>query len=260
MFQIIKNIISNIYNYNFIKVVFGKIINRVKPNRSEEALIWAKSKVKYTTEDFCNLIDRDLFENIRPEIESLNIEAKNILNKLNLKVGGSGNYILLYFLVRKLKPLNIVETGVASGWSSLAMLKGIQKNKCGMLFSSDFPYLRIDKRDYIGILVQDEKLKKNWYLNINGDENALPKIIAQLNDKKINLFHYDSDKSYSGRQFACNILRYNFDKNCIIIFDDIQNNLHFRDYVKNNNKKFIVLEFNKKYLGIIGHDSLLPKA
>ena len=85
---------------------------------------------------------------------------------------------------------------------------------------------------YIGILVKDKKLKTRWHLDINGDEISLPKIKALLGSEKIDLFHYDSDKSYSGRNFALSALKDKFKSNCIIIFDDIQDNLHFKDLVK----------------------------
>ena len=38
----------------------------------------------------------------------------------------------------------------------------------------------------------------------------------------------------------------------IIIFDDIQNNLHFKDFVEENKKEFHVFEFDGKFTGIIG--------
>ena len=40
--------------------------------------------------------------------------------------------------------------------------------------------------------------------------------------------------------------------NCIIIFDDIQDNLHFKDFVEENKINYTILEFNGKYLGAIG--------
>ena len=50
------------------------------------------------------------------------------LSKLEVSLGGGGNYILLYFLIIKFKPQNVVETGVAAGWSSLFILRALKKN------------------------------------------------------------------------------------------------------------------------------------
>jgi len=38
----------------------------------------------------------------------------------------------------------------------------------------------------------------------------------------------------------------------IIIFDDIQNNLHFKDFVEENKKEFYVFELEGKFIGITG--------
>ena len=56
-----------------------------------------------------------------------------------MSLGGGGNFILLYFLTRKFNKV-VVETGVAAGWSSLAILGAFEKNGEGKLYSSDFPY------------------------------------------------------------------------------------------------------------------------
>ena len=46
------------------------------------------------------------------------------------------------------------------------------------------------------------------------------------------------------------------DSKTIIIFDDIQNNLHFKDYVQKSKKDFRVYKFEGKYIGITGLDNL----
>ena len=43
------------------------------------------------------------------------------------------------------KPIKILETGVALGWSSLAFLHAIQKTNCGSLISIDMPLI-----DFLG--------------------------------------------------------------------------------------------------------------
>ena len=43
------------------------------------------------------------------------------------------------------------------------------------------------------------------------------------------------------------------------LFDDIQNNLHFRDFVKKNKSFFCVLEFESKFIGIVGNELLFEK-
>ena len=48
---------------------------------------------------------------------------------------------------------------------------------------------------------------------------------------------------------ALKILGSKINSNTIIIFDDIQNNLQFKDFVEKNKKDFSVFEFEGKYIG-----------
>lgn len=251
--KILLNILKNIStNQNFI-IFFMKIIKRLEKNDSDLAYKWAKENITLSTEQFCRKIDNSLYEKIIIDIKSIEQISRSKLKDLKLDLGGGGNYILLYFLIRKYKPSVVIETGVAAGWSSLSILQAMEKNNKGNLYSSDFPYFRLkNPKKYIGYLVKNSKLKSRWNLNTQGDARALPIFLNLIKNKKIDLFHYDSDKSYSGRSFAYNILKKNFTNKSIIIYDDIQDNLHFRDFVNKNSLKFKVLEFEKKFVGIIG--------
>ena len=100
-------------------------------NTSLEAKEWAKLNTKFTTEEFCKSIDLNLYNEILKDVVLIEKEAKYKLSNLSVKLGGGGNFVLLYFLARKLKPEIIVETGVAAGWSSLAFLRALSKNGFG---------------------------------------------------------------------------------------------------------------------------------
>ena len=92
-------------------------------------------------------------------MDVLKNDANKILSEIQVDLGGGGNYYLLYFLVRKVNPKIVVETGVAAGWSSLSILRAFQKSGFGKLYSSDFPYFRLNKPEkYIGIVTQKEKI------------------------------------------------------------------------------------------------------
>ena len=78
------------------------------------------------------------------------------MENIQYNLGGGADYPLLYFLTRYLNPENVLETGVAAGFSSYAILSALQKNRKGTLYSSDFPYLRIKNPErYIGIVVEN---------------------------------------------------------------------------------------------------------
>ncbi|MFO8109943.1 MAG: hypothetical protein R6U17_05410 [Thermoplasmata archaeon] len=52
---------------------------------------------------------------------------------------GVENAIKLYSLIRKNKPSTVIETGVCNGMSSAAILKALEDNDRGMLYSVDLP-------------------------------------------------------------------------------------------------------------------------
>lgn len=189
------------------------------------------------------------------ETEEVSIQlkkhAQHVLATIPYTFGGGGVYPFLYFLTRYTHPETIVETGVATGLSSYAFLSAMKTNGKGTLHSSDFPYLRLPNPErYIGIVVADN-LKENWHLYIEGDEFNLPKILETVQD--IDLFHYDSDKSYSGRKFAMSKVENRMKKNGIILIDDIQDNSFFYDYVEMRKvSNWKVFEFEGKYIGMIG--------
>ena len=248
-----KNILVNALRAKYFSVTIKKFIKKFDKDTSIEAREWSKNNTKFTTEQFCRLIDQSLYEEILFEIQSIENEAKIELSKLEVTLGGGGNYILLYFLIRKFNLINIVETGVAAGWSSLAILRALKKNGKGKLYSSDFPYYRLkDPEKYIGYLAKNEINKKDWYLTIKGDDVALPEIFKKLGANDIDLIHYDSDKSYFARNNVLKIFEPKISPKTIIIFDDIQDNLHFKDLVEKDKHNYCIIEFDSKYLGIIG--------
>ncbi len=251
-----KNIFINFFKKNNFLVIVKKILKRFEKNTSTEAKKWAIENKKQSIEEFYCSVDATLYNEIKIEIKLIQKFAQNKISKFSHPLGGGGNYILLYFLIRKFKLLNIVETGVAAGWTSLAILRALKKNGKGFLYSSDFPYFRLKNPEkYIGYLAENESNKDNWFLDIRGDEVALPEIVKKLNNNTIDLFHYDSDKSYSGRVNALKILNSKINSKTIVIFDDIQNNFHFKNFVEKSKKDFSVYEFEGKFIGITGLDN-----
>ena len=253
-----KNIIFNLFKLNYFFVIIKKVLKRFEKNTSEEAKKWAKLNAKFTTEEFCKSIDLQLYNEILSDVMLIKKDAEYRLSKLNVTLGGGGNFILLYFLTRKLKPNVIVETGVAAGWSSLAFLRALNKNGKGKLYSSDFPYFRLEKPEqYIGYLAKNEINKINWFLDIRGDDVAIPEISKSLGENHVDLFHYDSDKSYSGRVKVLENLNSKINSKTVMIFDDIQDNLHFKNLTEKMKEKYCIIEFNNKYLGVIGINFLI---
>tara|TARA_Y100000768_G_scaffold388767_1_gene386976 strand:- start:2261 stop:3031 length:771 start_codon:yes stop_codon:yes gene_type:complete len=246
------NIVKFITNPNRFRILLKKVNNRFfdKTGDSKVYLKWMEENY-IDFKDYAKNLDLNLWNEAVKFSEDMEQDAKEKLSHLDFKLGGGGIYPLLYFLVRKLKPNNIVETGVAAGFSSQAFLKALDKNGKGKLFSSDFPYFRIkDGEKFIGIVV-DESLMENWTLYIDGDSVNIPKILEQVST--IDIFHYDSDKAYSSRDKIIRMVLPKMNKEGIILVDDIHNNSQFMDYINTNKiESWRVFKFQGKYIGMIG--------
>lgn len=247
------NFILFCLNYKKLDVIIKKIfirINVFKKKINKKDLINNLNRNKTSLENYMKSENYELYKEAKQFSKALRTKSSKKLRKINYDLGGGGAYNLIYFLTRKIKPKIILETGVAAGYSSSAFLEAINKNKIGKLFSSDFPYFRIPNPvQFIGILV-DNKYKKNWKLFLDGDERNVYNIKKNLK-KKIDLIHYDSDKTYEGKKKFFKSINNLLKNNTLIIIDDIQDDNFFLEYIKNKNKKFKIFKFKRKFLGLI---------
>lgn len=226
--------------------------------QSPDATSWCQSQA-ISTNQAIKLITNE--KEFVPFIKKYPEEFQNALDKnqrCGPSLGGGANLDLLYYLSDYVKAKTVIETGLASGWSSLAILISIKK-RGGMLFSTDVPYASNQSiaktKKQLGHLVPDY-LKNNWRVILYPDRVALP--IAIKNIKTLDLAHYDSDKSYEGRLHSYKLLWQNLKKGGVLISDDISDNIAFYDFSKLINvKPLIVKDFyppyytREKYTGIL---------
>ncbi len=182
------------------------------------------------------------------DIDTIN-EGRKLEKISSVKMGGSAHIDLLYDCVRLLKAKKVIETGVAYGWSSLAILKAIYDKGSGKLYSVDMPYPRKKNEKDVGIVVP-KYLRQNWVLIRKPDKPGILDALKQL-DEEIDICHYDSDKSWWGRKYAYPILWKSLKPKGLFISDDIQDNLYFSEFVKNKSTKFAVIKFKEKFVGLI---------
>lgn len=248
----IKNVLSNALKPGYFKVMLDKVIKRLKEPQIEKnkliATEWCKS-VGVDTAKYLSEKDKSLYDESYHFNEELHQKSKPIIEALPFKMGAGGNCILIYFLTKYYKPRTILETGVSMGFSSKTFLTVI-KEYGGSLYSSDFPYFRhANPEKYVGCIVPGE-LKSNWNLYIKGDRENFKEILPKLDT--IDLFHFDSDKSYEGRAFAFQAVLPYLNQNSVVIFDDINDNLHFKDLVNKYAAEYFVLTSpNGGYVGLI---------
>jgi predicted O-methyltransferase YrrM len=143
-------------------------------------------------------------------------------------MGGPGHVDLLYQICRALPARSVIETGVAAGWSTLAILLALERNgESGQLVSLDMPYPKRGNAHLVGAVVPPS-LRGRWTLVRRPDRDALPSALQRLGS--IDLAHYDSDKTYEGRLFAYPLFLARLRKGGVLMSDDIEDNLAFRDF------------------------------
>jgi glycosyltransferase involved in cell wall biosynthesis/predicted O-methyltransferase YrrM len=236
----------------FLPVMARKVMVRIRERAwraHPEAVDWAAAHTE-SVDEYGRSVDPALWDEAVAVGEELRRHGEQVLTPLGIDLGGGGHYPLLYFLVRRLKPAVVVETGVAAGYSSRAILTALAANGSGHLYSSDFPYFRMEEPEkYIGVLVEPE-LRDRWTLRTKGDRVNLPEILAEVDG--VDLFHYDSDKPVDGRRFALDAVGPKLRPGGVVLMDDIQDNEHFRDHVQSTGVPFKVFEFGGKYIGALG--------
>ncbi len=238
-------------NYKNFVVITKKIFDRLFGYKQKNYNNYIKflREISVNHEEFFNSIDAELWKESKIASEEIINKSNKIIKNINYDLGGGGAIDVIYFLTRYSKPEIILETGVAAGFSSYAFLKSIYKNNYGTLYSSDFPYFRLPKPEkYIGIVVPEE-FKSHWNLFIEGDQYNIELIKKKIN--KVDLIHYDSDKSYNGRKnFTKSIEKLMHDQT-LFLMDDLHNNEFFIDYVKEKNLFWKILNINNRYVGFI---------
>jgi len=171
------------------------------------------------------------------------------------KVGGTfgSNAAFLFLLTRRNGTAKVVETGVAQGVSSYAILKALEMNGGGKLISIDLPNRNPDGYVYKdgthdpvytpsslspGWLVPEE-LRKFWDFRLGRSQDLLPKI-----EGNIDLFYHDSEHSYDNMMFEFEWAHGRLHEDGILASDDIRWNRAFDEFkVRHPDMKTFLREF-----------------
>lgn len=182
--------------------------------------------------------------------ELLDVFAGSDFFTKEFSVGHSGDYdvMMLYTLTRMEKPEVSVETGVASGRSSSAILRALSENTSGHLYSIDLPQHHTDEGPTLyttdegnkelsgfvpegkepGWLVPDV-LRTRWTLILGDSKKELPKLFEQLT--AIDMFYHDAEHSHEAmeREFKSvwPVLR----ERGFLISDDVDWNSAWKEYL-----------------------------
>lgn len=249
IFKKINLLLIYISSKLYWKHLFYKIFYKfIYYNKLSETEIIQIIKSRYNIYRDIDLLENELnIKYLKFDFNKFDTDKSHILYLKKHGVGGGANLNLLFSIIYNSNIQNILETGVALGWSSLSILAAIKNKNNSKLVSIDLPYPGVKNFDYIGSVVP-KKLKKKWFLNIASDRSVLKKILTCQN---FDLIHYDSDKTYHGRMWAYNILWNNLSVGGFFISDDISDNKAFIDFVDKFNLNPYIISFENKYIGLI---------
>jgi len=206
------------------------------PKASAHYLRWRLSGEQQSVEDFATgLIGTDLIEvsSILREVESTEFE-RDLRNRLK-EVMYSGwltlsNGRVLYLLTRLLRPKVAVETGVFAGVSSSFILKALNANGSGELYSIDLPdpfWNKIGKQP--GFAVSKE-LRRNWSLTLGPSSETLERLLMSL--RSIDFFFHDSDHSYENMLYEFNTAWSFLSPGGLLLSDNVDMNNSFDEFCR----------------------------
>jgi predicted O-methyltransferase YrrM len=245
----LRNVARNALRPHYLPVMARKVVGRLRPSHRDAALRWAETQAESLT-GFGNEIDAARWAEASAWADDFRVTARQRLDAAAVPLAGGGHFQLVNFLVRHLRPQVVLETGVAAGYTSQAILTAMEANGAGTLYSSDFPYFRLDAPErYVGCLV-DERLKSRWHLGLNGDRANLAEFLPQID--AIDLVHYDSDKTVEGREFVMDAVAPKLAPGAVIVMDDIDDNTFFRDWVAKTGRPCRVFGGGRKFVGLVG--------
>lgn len=129
---------------------------------------------------------------------------------------------------RHLRPAVVVETGVARGMTSAAILSALQSNRTGRLYSVDLPPLSRGWAEQSGIAVQPE-LRSRWTYVRGSTRRRLPPLLAGLG--AIDVFVHDSLHTSATMTFEFRCAWEALRAGGVMISDDIDDNVAFEAFV-----------------------------
>lgn len=230
-----------------------KLLLPAEDDTSSRALHWCESLDLNTDAAVQKITGKQMGPPIEEKFSEIFKTAESRAKACPVKMGGPGDLNLLYYIAKHISASRVIETGVAYGWSSLALLLAIKDQKNAKLISTDIPYVRMNNDAYVGCVIADD-LKPYWKVIRLADRQALPQALAE--QKQIDLCHYDSDKSYRGRMWAYPRLWSALRSGGIFISDDIGDNIAFHDFAVSLNISPVVVRMKDaggtmKYVGVL---------
>ena len=174
--------------------------------------------------------------------------------------------LALYVLCRTTKPAVVVETGVASGTSSSYILRALDKNAQGKLYSIDVPWYTVTQNwkgafpDGVktnpielqsGWIIPDY-LRGRWELTMGLSNEKLPSLLKKVG--KADVFFHDSEHSYANMAWEFKTIWPGLREKGVMLVHNVNKNTAFAEFEQNVGGKSFKLSGlnNDNRLMIIG--------
>jgi methyltransferase family protein len=143
--------------------------------------------------------------------------------------GDAGLVRAIWCLTRHLRPANVVETGVAHGFTSRFILEALERNGNGHLSSIDLPPIERSWHSQVGMAVGG-RYADRWSYIKGSSRLRLPKLLSRLGE--IDLFIHDSMHSEHNVRFELDRVWAYLRLGGALVVDDIDANWGFRSFTK----------------------------
>jgi hypothetical protein len=134
----------------------------------------------------------------------------------------------IWCIVTHMRPLTVVETGVAHGLTSRVILEGLERNGNGHLWSVDLPAVDSALHREVGMAVPGA-LRSRWTYVQGSSRERLPHLFTNL--REFDLFVHDSLHTGRNMRFELEAAWAVLRPGGVVVVDDIDHNPGFRPFV-----------------------------
>ena len=155
-----------------------------------------------------------------------------------------GTSLAVYAIIRLVKPEKVLETGVANGHSSFFILKGLELNRRGVLYS-------VDINPAVGPLLSDEE-RRDWNLSVlpkSRRKDALKRFARRISP--IDVFIHDSNHLYYWQMFEFRLAFELLRRGGYLLVDDCDCSFAFLDFAQKHGLSPQFLLDRRKLFGVV---------
>ena len=204
------------------------------------------NQIFLSTEDF--MINSKLnYSDLQKDLSTAKILYKKVLEEHRLITSGRWNaelelFSLLYVLVKSKKPQLLVETGVANGVSTSAIMSALEEdNSSGSLNSFDI--LPETKEAYLG--------KGKWIFHLLDKKRTHKQLsVAVGNSPLVDIWLHDSNHGYRWQKFEYLLALSRLMEDGVLISDDIDASQAWGELAKSHFRESYIIFDSRKFVGI----------